>query len=113
MARDFGAGLSHLGIHESVENRQPLIAIYSQNNPKWLIAAEAAWMYSVGIVPLYDTLGSSASSFIINQAKTSVVIVDTAKKVSRKSQEICTVDIHKGQYSSVSRLAQVDLPKDW
>ena len=83
MATDFGAGLLHLGIHDSVvgNNRQPLIAIYSQNNPKWMIAAEAAWMYSVGIVPLYDTLGSSASSFIINQAMTSVVIVDTAKKV--------------------------------
>ena len=61
--------------------KQALIGIYSQNNPKWMIAAEGAWMYRIGIVPLYDTLGSTASSFIINQAKTALVIVDTASKV--------------------------------
>ena len=65
----------------SANKKQALIGIYSQNNPKWLIAAEGAWMYRVGIVPLYDTLGSTASSFIINQAKTAVVIVDSASKV--------------------------------
>ena len=98
MGRDFGAGLIHLGIngapvahdHDGDDNdddaaakkkKQPFIGIYSQNNPKWMIAAEAAWMYSVGIVPLYDTLGSTASSFIINQAKIPSVIVDTASKV--------------------------------
>ena len=92
MGRDFGAGLIHLGINdapvahgndddEAAKKKQPFIGIYSQNNPKWMIAAEAAWMYSVGIVPLYDTLGSTASSFIINQAKIPSVIVDNASKV--------------------------------
>jgi len=84
MAWNLGAGLDQMGVASdpaSVENgKQTFIGIYSQNNPKWLIAAEAAWMYRVGIVPLYDTLGPAASSFIINQAKTALVIVDTAKK---------------------------------
>ena len=97
MARNFGAGLIQLGVDDSANSeddnadgpankKQALIGIYSQNNPKWMIAAEGAWMFRVGIVPLYDTLGSTASSFIINQAKTALVIVDTASKVFDKLQ---------------------------
>ena len=36
---------------------------------QYFIAEQASYMYSMAIVPLYDTLGAEACSFIINQGK--------------------------------------------
>jgi long-chain acyl-CoA synthetase len=83
MGKAFGAGLLTLGIGKKQSNGQSFLGIYCQNNPKWLIAAESAWMYGMGIVPLYDTLGPTASSFIINQAGITSVMCDTVPKVRK------------------------------
>jgi len=56
------------------------IGIYSQNRPEWTITEQAAYHYSMVIVPLYDTLGPDACSYIINQAEIQLVVVDTSKK---------------------------------
>lgn len=43
--------------------------IYSQNCPEWIMTEQAAYSYSMVIVPLYDTLGSNACAFIVNQSE--------------------------------------------
>ena len=83
MAKDFISGLAGAGGIER-GNPESFLGIYSQNRVEWLVGALGCWMMSNAIVPLYDTLGPAASSFIINQAKTALVIVDTAKKVKSR-----------------------------
>lgn len=63
-ARNFGSGLMGLGLPKS---NQIFIGIYSQNCPEWILTEQAAYCFSMVIVPLYDTLGPEACSFIINQ----------------------------------------------
>jgi long-chain acyl-CoA synthetase len=36
---------------------------------QWVIAQEACVMFSMAVVPLYDTLGGEACEYIINQSK--------------------------------------------
>ncbi|CAL1288040.1 unnamed protein product [Larinioides sclopetarius] len=52
---------------------------YSQ----WLIAEYGCWSQSAIIVPLYDTMGPSACTFIMNQAEIELVICDEENKVKR------------------------------
>ncbi|KAF1760494.1 hypothetical protein GCK72_008743 [Caenorhabditis remanei] len=56
------------------------IGIYARNSPQWLISALACIEQSMVVVPLYDTLGAEAATFIVSQAEISVVIVDSYKK---------------------------------
>ena len=36
---------------------------------KWIVASEGLSMFSMVSVPLYDTLGTEACTYIINQSK--------------------------------------------
>ncbi|CAJ0599718.1 unnamed protein product [Cylicocyclus nassatus] len=56
------------------------IGIYSQNRPEWMITALGCIQQSVILVPLYDTLGADAASFIVSQTETSVILVDAVQK---------------------------------
>jgi len=56
------------------------IGLYSQNRPEWVIAEQACYYYSMVVVPLYDTLGPEACSYIINQAEIQLIVVDKSKK---------------------------------
>lgn len=77
-AANVGAGLIQ-------EGQKPLntthIGIYSQNNPEFFISEQACYMYSMVLIPLYDTLGPEAASFIVNQAEISLVICDKNSKM--------------------------------
>lgn len=63
-ARNFGSGLLSLGLPK---DHQVFIGIFSQNCPEWILTEQAAYCFSMVIVPLYDTLGPESCSFIINQ----------------------------------------------
>ncbi|XP_062905467.1 long-chain-fatty-acid--CoA ligase 1-like isoform X2 [Mobula hypostoma] len=54
------------------------IGVFAQNRPEWVIVEQACYAYSMVVVPLYDTLGDEAVSYIINKADIEVVICDTA-----------------------------------
>ena len=69
------AGLTKKGLNPRTK---PYLGIYAQNSPQWLIAAEGAWFNSLAVVPLYDTLGPDACSFIVHQASICTVLCDTA-----------------------------------
>ena len=50
------------------------MGIYAKNCPEWLITEIACGAYSLVIVPLYDTLGHDAISYIVNQTGMSAVV---------------------------------------
>lgn len=60
--------------------QKTFIGIYSLNRPEWVITEQACYFFSMVTIPLYDTLGPEACSYIINQAEIRVVIVDRPHK---------------------------------
>lgn len=56
------------------------VGLYAVNRPEWVITEQACYVYSHVVVPLYDTLGPDACTYIINQADIKIVICDTSKK---------------------------------
>uniref|UniRef100_F1KZW9 Long-chain-fatty-acid--CoA ligase n=1 Tax=Ascaris suum TaxID=6253 RepID=F1KZW9_ASCSU len=74
---DLTAGLSELGVKPGQET---FIAIYAKNRPEWIISELATYNNRNIVVSLYDTLGTDARSFIINQASIEIVICDEEKK---------------------------------
>ncbi|XP_051822200.1 long-chain-fatty-acid--CoA ligase 1 isoform X1 [Antechinus flavipes] len=55
--------------------------IFAQNRPEWVIIEQGCYAYSMVVVPLYDTLGNEAITYIINKAELSLVFVDKPEKV--------------------------------
>lgn len=76
-AANFGAGLSNLGVETNDEVR---VGINSANRVEWIIAEHGAWGYSRAVVPLYDTLGPNACSYIIDHANIQTVVCDKVAK---------------------------------
>lgn len=74
-----GAGLIKLGLDPS---NKTFVGIYSQNRPEYMVSELGCYLYSMVVVPLYDTLGPDACSFIISQAEISLVICDKNEKVA-------------------------------
>uniref|UniRef100_A0A0N4ZFK3 Long-chain-fatty-acid--CoA ligase n=1 Tax=Parastrongyloides trichosuri TaxID=131310 RepID=A0A0N4ZFK3_PARTI len=58
------------------------VGIYAINSPEWLITALGCARQSIVVVPLYDTLGADAASYIVQQTEISVIIVDNLEKVN-------------------------------
>lgn len=77
-AKEIGSGLVKLGLKPKTE---ALLGIYAQNRLEWGLTEIACVSYSIVNVPLYDTLGPDACSYIINQGDIAVVICDTQKRI--------------------------------
>ncbi|CAK7294845.1 Long-chain-fatty-acid--CoA ligase 1 [Vulpes lagopus] len=58
------------------------IGIFAQNRPEWVIIEQGCFAYSMVVVPLYDTLGTEAITYIINKAELSLVFVDKPDKAN-------------------------------
>ncbi|XP_077925950.1 long-chain-fatty-acid--CoA ligase 1 isoform X5 [Halichoerus grypus] len=58
------------------------IGIFAQNRPEWVIIEQGCFAYSMVIVPLYDTLGTEAITYIVNKAELSLVFVDKPEKAN-------------------------------
>lgn len=58
------------------------VGIYSVNCPEWVLTEQAAYTYSMVLVPLYDTLGPDATAFIIKEAEISVVVCEDDAKAN-------------------------------
>lgn len=76
--RHFGSGLVHLGLKAGSSSR---IGIYATNCVDYVIAEYGAYNHSMVVVPLYDTLGPNAVTFILNEADIEVVICDTEDRL--------------------------------
>ncbi|XP_032411338.1 long-chain-fatty-acid--CoA ligase 1-like isoform X1 [Xiphophorus hellerii] len=78
-AENLGSAFLHKG-HSKTTN--PHIGIFSQNRPEWTISELACYTYSLVSVPLYDTLGTEAISYIIDKASISTIVCDVTDKAS-------------------------------
>lgn len=80
-SQEFGSALiSKLGL---LPRNTTNVAVYARNCPEWFITALACTRYSMVVVPLYDTLGAEAATFILEHTEAEVVIVDDAKKAQK------------------------------
>lgn len=86
--KDFGAGLVHLGLKEGTQTK---IGIYATNCLEYVIAEYGAYNHSMTIVPLYDTLGPNAVTFIINQAEIELAIVDNEDRLNALISQVTNV----------------------
>nr|CAI5840526.1 unnamed protein product [Callosobruchus analis] len=76
-ARNFGSGLVATGLPPGSTT---MLGIYAQNCPEWILSEQAAYCYSMVLVPLYDTLGPDACAFIIKQAEINTVVCEDDAK---------------------------------
>ncbi|KAJ8335894.1 hypothetical protein SKAU_G00392360 [Synaphobranchus kaupii] len=76
-AEYLGSALLHRG-HTQDDDR--FIGIFAQNRPEWTVAELACYTYSLVCVPLYDTLGTEAISYIIDKAAISTIVCDVPDK---------------------------------
>jgi len=71
---NFGAGLVYLGLSPGSNTK---IGIYASNTVEYVIAEYGAYNHAMVVVPLYDTLGPHAVTFILNEADIECVLVDS------------------------------------
>lgn len=76
-AEHIGSGLLQLGIKQGSEN---FICILCSNRPEWTIIDIGCTMYSIVMAPLYETLGSESSAYIINQTECPLIICEDEEK---------------------------------
>jgi long-chain acyl-CoA synthetase len=74
--RNFGSGLLECGVKSS---KKSFVGVMAKNCPEWLITSQACASYRLILVPLYDTLGADAMTYIINQTKLSTIVVEESK----------------------------------
>ncbi|CAG0891050.1 unnamed protein product, partial [Darwinula stevensoni] len=70
-AHNFGSGLVSLGLSPGTETR---VGIFAQNCVEWVLAEQSLYHYSMVVVPLYDTYGPEACSYILEHGLSMVTI---------------------------------------
>ncbi|KAG8184594.1 hypothetical protein JTE90_005208 [Oedothorax gibbosus] len=83
-SHNLSSGLISIGMKPGQDS---FIGIYAQNSVEWILTEQACYNQSAVIVPLYDTLGPNACSFIINQAEIRIVVCDKEEKAESLLQE--------------------------
>jgi len=79
-AHAVGCGLVEVGMKPENSTH---IGIYSQNKVDYVVTEIACYSQSMVIVPLYDTLGPEACTYIVNNAEIELVVCDTADRMSK------------------------------
>lgn len=84
-----GSGLLEIGCQEG-DSEHTFVGVYAPNKIEWVLVEQACNLYSLSIIPLYDTLGAEACIYIINQAQMTTVVCDEGKlKVLLEEAEKC------------------------
>ncbi|NXH22027.1 ACSL1 ligase, partial [Bucco capensis] len=84
-----GSALLHRGFKPS---HIQYIGIFSQNRPEWVIIEQGCYAFSMVVVPLYDTLGTEAITYIVNKADLSLVFCDKPDKA-----KLLLTSVEKGE----------------
>ncbi|NXF39725.1 ACSL1 ligase, partial [Nyctibius bracteatus] len=84
-----GSALLHRGFKPS---HTQYIGIFSQNRPEWVIIEQGCYAFSMVVVPLYDTLGAEAITYIVNKADLSLVFCDKPDKA-----KLLLTNVEKGE----------------
>uniref|UniRef100_A0A914ZN71 Long-chain-fatty-acid--CoA ligase n=1 Tax=Parascaris univalens TaxID=6257 RepID=A0A914ZN71_PARUN len=74
---DIAYGLREIGVEPG---QKTFIGILAKNRPEWIICEHAAYNNNNVLVPLYETLGPNAATYIINHTGMETVIVDEEVK---------------------------------
>ncbi|XP_054577367.1 long-chain-fatty-acid--CoA ligase 1-like [Eptesicus fuscus] len=74
-----GSALVHKGFKAAPDQ---YVGIFAQNRPEWVVIEYGCFAYSMVAVPLYDTLGTEAVAYIVNNAELALVFVDKPEKAS-------------------------------
>jgi len=78
-AQRIGSALLKKGISPTEDG---IVGIYAANSIEWILMEQACAMFSMVVVPLYDTLGADAVTFVMKRTNMSLVLVDTVKKAN-------------------------------
>lgn len=98
---NLGSAFLHKGHSKTTD---PYIGIFSQNRPEWTITEIACYTYSLVSVPLYDTLGTEAISYIIDKASISTIVCDVVDKVEM------VLECIKDKQHSVKTIVSMEMP---
>uniref|UniRef100_A0A8C3V8I6 Arachidonate--CoA ligase n=1 Tax=Catharus ustulatus TaxID=91951 RepID=A0A8C3V8I6_CATUS len=95
-----GSALLHRGFKPS---HAQYIGIFSQNRPEWVIIEQACYAFSMVVVPLYDTLGAEAITYIVNKADLSLVFCDKPDKA-----KLLLTSVEKGETPILNTIVIMD-----
>nr|XP_020490039.1 long-chain-fatty-acid--CoA ligase 1-like [Labrus bergylta]XP_020490041.1 long-chain-fatty-acid--CoA ligase 1-like [Labrus bergylta]XP_020490042.1 long-chain-fatty-acid--CoA ligase 1-like [Labrus bergylta]XP_029133291.1 long-chain-fatty-acid--CoA ligase 1-like [Labrus bergylta] len=98
---NLGSAFLHKGHSKTTDSN---VGIFSQNRPEWTISELACYTYSLVSVPLYDTLGTEAITYIIDKASISTVVCDVVDKVN------LVLDCVKDREHSVKTIVVMETP---
>ncbi|PIK39272.1 putative long-chain-fatty-acid--CoA ligase 5 isoform X1, partial [Apostichopus japonicus] len=73
-ARAFGSGLIKYGFEVGQDT---MLGIFSKNCVEWVLSEQAASMFSMVVVPMYDSLSPSACAHICNKTEMKVIICNS------------------------------------
>ncbi|OQR84381.1 Long-chain-fatty-acid--CoA ligase, partial [Achlya hypogyna] len=77
-----GSGFLHEKMVEPTADGHRFLGIYMKNRPEWVLAQYGAFYAGTTVVPLYDTLGATSTTFILNQTLLATVVCTTAEVCS-------------------------------
>lgn len=100
---NLGSAFVHKGHSKTTD---PYIGIFSQNRPEWTITEIACYTYSLVSVPLYDTLGPKAISYIIDKASIATIVCDVVDKVEM------VLECIKDRQHTVKTIVSMETPSD-
>ncbi|OQR89411.1 Long-chain-fatty-acid--CoA ligase [Achlya hypogyna] len=111
------AGLQKEKMVEPTSDGHRFLGIYMKNRPEWVLAQYGAYFSGAAVVPIYDTLGASATTFILNQTLVSTVVCTMAEvdgllakaPASSSLQHIVLCDVDTVDPALASRAAALQL----
>lgn len=101
-AHEIGSGLLQLGVKAGEEE---IISIYCKNRIEWTLIDLACAMYTVALAGLYDTISAEASSYVIEQTESKVLICDNVDKMDKLFSK-------QSNYEHLKTIVLVDHPGD-
>jgi len=78
-AQRVGSSLLKKGVSP---NEEGIVGIFAGNSIEWVVMEQACAMFSMVVVPLYDTLGTEAVTFVMKRTNMTLVMADSTKKAS-------------------------------
>ena len=70
-----GSGLINLKLVSLTEDNYKFCGFYAQNSLNYILCDIACILYGITVVPIYDTLGETATQFAFNQTKMTTCFV--------------------------------------
>ncbi|KDO35120.1 hypothetical protein SPRG_01187 [Saprolegnia parasitica CBS 223.65] len=91
--RASSTGLENQKMLEPTADGLRMLCIYMKNRPEWTLAQYATYYAGGMVTPLYDSLGASATSFILQQTHASTVICtkDELKHLLTAKESVSTL----------------------